>query len=115
MIGFDGAPQDLEASTARGDSGGPLLLSQYNNLVVGVLHGGYNHFPGAETSEYGDVGIWTPLGDSLNRQFLELNGVAYNDFGIFSSPAVVASVPEPSTKLLSVFGMLVLFSRRSRP
>ena len=114
VLGFDGAAQYLEASTARGDSGGPLLLSQYNNLVVGVLHGGYNHFPGAETSEYGDVGVWAPLGDPLNRQFLELNGVAYNDFGILSSQAVVASVPEPSHRFLSIVGMLLLLTRRNR-
>ncbi len=104
VVGFDGAVQTFEASTARGDSGGPLLVGP--NLVAGVLHGGYNHFDGADISEYGDVGVWSSVNESLNRQFLELNGVSFYGYDVASDTASIATVPEPSTAPLLFFGFI---------
>lgn len=114
VAGFNGTVQGLEASTASGDSGGPLLVGP--NLVTGVLHGGYNHFAGADSSEYGDVSVWSSVSDSLNRQFLELNGVAFYEYGVQSSTASIASVPEPANAPTLLVGLMLgmRFLRRRR-
>lgn len=61
----------LEATTASGDSGGPLLV---DGEIVGVLNGG---FPGLDgnASEYGDRSIWAPIMDPDNQAFLIAQGI----------------------------------------
>lgn len=114
VSGYDGLLQPLESSTALGDSGGPLLTLPGRDLVVGVLHGGYNHFPDADISEYGDVGVWAAVGEPLNRQFLELNGLAYHEFAFLPSPVAVMAVPEPTNANFACSLFVVLFLRQRR-
>jgi hypothetical protein len=53
-----------EGTTAGGDSGGPLILSQAftRQLVIGVLSGGYTRFfNGQPSNGYGTVSFYQPL------------------------------------------------------
>jgi hypothetical protein len=53
--GSDSTPLQFEATTAPGDSGGPLLVNQDGEwLIAGVLSGGTS-----PTSVYGDISWWT--------------------------------------------------------
>ena len=54
-IGSDSTPLEFEATTAPGDSGGPIMI-QYGGewVVAGVLSGGTS-----STSVYGDISWWT--------------------------------------------------------
>lgn len=60
-------PLDKEATTAGGDSGGPLILDAENNaitnedLVIGVLSGGSRFFGGQVFSSYGTGSYYQPL------------------------------------------------------
>ena len=61
----------LSGSTAFGDSGGPLFIQTAQGLVqIGLVQGGVN--PVGPLSEYGDIGVWTPVN-------LFLNWIAQND------------------------------------
>ncbi len=55
ITGSDPNPLEFEATTAPGDSGGPLLVNQDGEwLIAGVLSGGTS-----PTSLYGDISWWT--------------------------------------------------------
>lgn len=55
IAGSDPTPLQFEATTAPGDSGGPLLVNQDGEwLIAGVLSGGTT-----PTSVYGDISWWT--------------------------------------------------------
>lgn len=57
---------EFEGTTARGDSGGPLLILRNGRWVIaGVLSGG---FPGG--SRYGDISYWTGAGSPAAIAFL---------------------------------------------
>ncbi len=61
-------PLEFEATTAPGDSGGPVLvLSGSEWVIAGVLSGGTTN-----TSVYGDISWWT--GTALYRSAIESNG-----------------------------------------
>jgi|GEM_PF-3098671 len=108
--GYDGPIANLEATSARGDSGGPLLLPNYTYpTVVGVLHGGYNDVGGI--SEYGDVSVWASTSDEINKAFLQANGVAFFGSDVASNSAAFA-VPEPNSTLMLMVGMLGLLRLR---
>ena len=60
----DNARGTTEGTTAGGDSGGPLILqnAQNLNLAIGVLSGGYTRFFGGQSSNgYGTVSFYQPL------------------------------------------------------
>ena len=80
----------LEATTAGGDSGGPLLVqdAQGQYLIAGVLNGGRNN-PTYKQSEYGDRSVWASTMDATNLAYLQSQGIA---------------VPEPSTYALLALG-----------
>lgn len=62
------APLELEATTAPGDSGGPVLVRFGNEWVIaGVLSGGTTN-----TSVYGDISWWT--GTAVFRNAIESAG-----------------------------------------
>lgn len=94
-------PLTLEATTAGGDSGGPLLVQDQNGnyLIAGVLNGGYPGITGGKLSEYGDRSIWASVMDADNMAFLLSQGIA---------------VPEPSTYALLALGLtaFAVFARR---
>ncbi|MFN2259853.1 MAG: autotransporter domain-containing protein [Parasphingopyxis sp.] len=60
-------PREREATTAGGDSGGPLILDAANNdladddLVIGVLSGGSRFFGPQVFSSYGTQSFYQPL------------------------------------------------------
>lgn len=111
--GYDGNIASLEASSAVGDSGGPLLLPSYTHpTVVGVLHGGYNDVGGI--SEYGDVSVWASTNDEINKAFLEANGVAFFASEVASSSVAAFAVPEPNGSLACMVGMLSLLRLRQQ-
>ncbi len=59
ISGSDPSPLQFEATTAPGDSGGPLLVQAGGEWVVaGVLSGGTT-----STSVYGDISWWTGVGN----------------------------------------------------
>lgn len=60
---FKDNARDPEGSTAGGDSGGPLILtdSYVRELVVGVLSGGSRFFLAQPNSSYGTSSIYQPL------------------------------------------------------
>lgn len=95
-------PLTLEASTAGGDSGGPLLVNENGTFkIVGVLNGG---FPGAggNLSEYGDRSIWASISQTENLAYLMGQDIA---------------VPEPSTYAALALGAVALggcLRRRAR-
>lgn len=88
----------FEATTASGDSGGPLLFDNGGQwTVLGVLSGGTT-----TNSVYGDISWWT--GISPFRAQIEAAG------GVF-----VTLVPEPGTYGLMLLGLGVIgFSLRRR-
>ncbi len=94
-------PLTLEATTAGGDSGGPLLVQDQNGnyLIVGVLNGGYQGANSGGASDYGDRSIWASVAQSDNFNYLLGQGIA---------------VPEPSTYALLALSLtaLVVFARR---
>ncbi len=64
----------LEAGTATGDSGGPLMVMVDGKLqVVGVLNGGDN--PNGNASEHGDIGQYATPNSESNQAFLIDQGV----------------------------------------
>jgi hypothetical protein len=68
----------LEGTTARGDSGGPIVADfGFGPSIVGVLNGGFNPF-GTE-SEYGDISIWASARRQANVNFLTNNGITVID------------------------------------
>ena len=68
------APLALEGTTAGGDSGGPIVVNnQGQEVIVGVLNGGYNLF--GDPAEYGDISIWASFLDSDNLAFLNGEGL----------------------------------------
>ena len=64
---FKDEPREREATTAGGDSGGPLILDAANNpitnedLVIGVLSGGSRFFGPQVFSSYGTQTYYQPL------------------------------------------------------
>lgn len=60
---FNGAALPREATTAGGDSGGPLIADQAydRSVVVGVLSGGTRFFNGQRFSTYGSNSFYQPL------------------------------------------------------
>ena len=64
---FKDEPREREATTAGGDSGGPLILDAANNpitdedLVIGVLSGGSRFFGPQVFSSYGTQSFYQPL------------------------------------------------------
>ena len=66
--GSSSTPLEFEATTAPGDSGGPVLVQVGNEWVIaGVLSGGTTN-----TSVYGDISWWT--GTAIYRSAIELRG-----------------------------------------
>ena len=66
-------PLNFEATTAPGDSGGPLLVQVNNEWVIaGVLSGGTTN-----DSRYGDISWWT--GTSVYRSQIEAAGGQFVD------------------------------------
>lgn len=66
-------PLTFEATTAPGDSGGPLMVQVNNEWVIaGVLSGGTTN-----TSVYGDISWWT--GTSIYRSQIEAAGGVFVD------------------------------------
>ena len=87
----------MEATTASGDSGGPLLVSSGGQwVVIGVLSGGTTN-----TSIYGDISWWT--GVAPYRTQIEAAG------GVF-----VTVVPEPGTYALMLLGVAAIGARLRR-
>lgn len=60
---FKDDARDPEGSTAGGDSGGPLILTDTfdRELVIGVLSGGSRFFQAQPSSSYGTSSIYQPL------------------------------------------------------
>ena len=85
-----------EATTAPGDSGGPLLV---NGLIAGVLSSGTT-----SNSAYGDISWWT--GTNQFRSTIEQFGGTFVDATV---------VPEPLTILGSItaFSFGVFFKRKT--
>jgi len=68
IVGSDPTPLEFEATTAPGDSGGPILVQQNGEwLIAGVLSGGTTG-----NSVYGDISWWT--GTALFRTEIEAVG-----------------------------------------
>ena len=76
-------PLTLEATAAKGDAGGPLLVQNSSGVyqVVGVISNDYSG-TGGNASEYGDRLVAANAMDPSNLQFLANQGIA---------------VPEPGT------------------
>jgi hypothetical protein len=87
----------LEATTALGDSGGPLIVG---GKLVGVLDGGFAATGGGD-SEYGDRSIWASFLLPANQSFL-------------AGAGVLVPVPEPATAALLGIASLALLVRRRR-
>lgn len=96
ISGSDPNPLALEATTAPGDSGGPLLVMINGEWVVaGVLSGGTTG-----TSVYGDISWWT--GTAPFVADIEAAGGQF-----------VTAIPEPTGfSLLALFGAGLLARRR---
>mgnify|MGYP001280716032 CR=1 FL=1 len=88
---------NFEASTASGDSGGPVFL---NGKIVAVTSFG---------ARIGAVDI----DGTLNSSFGELNGFVYTGFHEAWIDSILA-IPEPGTWLLSFAGLGIAFVRRWR-
>lgn len=71
IFGSSATPLEFEATTAPGDSGGPVLVLFGNEWVIaGVLSGGTT-----SNSVYGDVSWWT--GTAVYRNAIEFAGGAF--------------------------------------
>lgn len=81
-------PVSLEGTTSAGDSGGPLFVNfERQELLVGVLHGGFNFLGSA--SQYGDTSTWVPLNNPVNVAFLHSLS---QDIYFVSTPSTVSLV-----------------------
>ena len=75
ITGSDPMPLEFEATTAPGDSGGPLLVMAGNEwAIAGVLSGGTN-----PNSFYGDISWWT--GTTAFKADIEAVGGEFVTFG----------------------------------
>ena len=97
-LGSDASALAFEATTASGDSGGPLFIDNGGQwTLVGVLSGGTTN-----NSVYGDISWWT--GVAPFRTQIEAAG------GVFTSV-----VPEPGTYALLLLGLGFIAARLRRP
>ncbi|MFN9744222.1 MAG: trypsin-like serine protease [Betaproteobacteria bacterium] len=97
-LGSSAAAGALEATTAAGDSGGPLLFDNGGQwTVIGVLSGGTT-----DNSVYGDISWWT--GVAPFRTQIEAAG------GVF-----ISVVPEPGALGLMLAGLGLLGLRLGCP
>ena len=93
------AQNPSEGSTARGDSGGPLMLNYGNEwLILGVLSGGET--PVGPESGFGDDSWWT--GTDMWQTFIEGFG---GEFTV---------APVPQTLTLFIFGLIGVAALRRR-
>lgn len=75
IAGSDPTPLEFEATTAPGDSGGPIMIRVGEEWVIaGVLSGGTS-----PTSQYGDISWWT--GTAIYRDQIEAVGGMFVTFG----------------------------------
>lgn len=75
VSGSDPTPLEFEATTAPGDSGGPILIDTGSEwAIAGVLSGGTS-----PTSQYGDISWWT--GTAIFREDIEAVGGEFVAFG----------------------------------
>lgn len=76
---FPGSAVANEATTAPGDSGGPLIVNAGTDLPlqVGVLSGGVNP-TGSELSTYGDISVYQPL-EEFKDWIIDNNPYRYFD------------------------------------
>jgi secreted trypsin-like serine protease len=96
-LGSDASATSFEATTASGDSGGPLLIDNGGQwTLVGVLSGGTTN-----NSVYGDISWWT--GVAPYRTQIEASG------GVFTSV-----VPEPGSYALMLLGLGLICARLRR-
>lgn len=96
-LGSDPTATAFEATTASGDSGGPLLFDHNGQWVVlGVLSGG-----STDNSVYGDISWWT--GVAPYRTEIEAAG------GVF-----ITAIPEPGSYALMLFGLGLISARMRR-
>jgi secreted trypsin-like serine protease len=96
-LGSDATATPFEATTAGGDSGGPLFFDNGGEwTLIGVLSGGTT-----SNSVYGDISWWT--GVAPFRTQIEAAG------GVF-----VAVVPEPGTYALMLLGLGLVCARLRR-
>ena len=73
--GSDPTPLEFEATTAPGDSGGPVLINTGSEwAIAGVLSGGTS-----PTSQFGDISWWT--GTAVFREDIEAVGGEFVTFG----------------------------------
>lgn len=112
FLGSTSNPIPWEATTAPGDSGGPLLAVVDGELsVIAVLSGGTTN-----TSVYGDISWWTGLDPFIDGNGdLDLSGgVAANrsmpSFAEFRRDTAAASVPEPASHGLLLAAAIGLFA-----
>lgn len=93
-LGSQTTATSIEATTARGDSGGPLFVDNAGQwTLVGVLSGGTT-----SNSVYGDISWWT--GVAPFRAQIEAAG------GVFTTV-----VPEPGTYGLMLVGLVLVGAR----
>lgn len=96
-LGSNATATAFEATTASGDSGGPLLFDNAGQwTVLGVLSGGTT-----DTSIYGDISWWTGL--APYRAQIEAAG------GVF-----ITAIPEPRSYALMLLGLGLITARLRR-
>ena len=75
ITGSSSTPLTFEATTAPGDSGGPILVQNGSEwAIAGVLSGGTTN-----TSVYGDISWWTGIANFQSQ--IEAAGGIFLDFG----------------------------------